>query len=58
MEMLGFKVADVCECFLYFAEGKQFYTLYLYLPEYTYEHETTKTPEAKIKMLKRLDQLF
>ena len=28
MEMLGFKVADVCECFLYFAEGKQFYTLY------------------------------
>ena len=27
MEILGFKVADVCECFLYFCEGKQLYIL-------------------------------
>ena len=27
MEILGFKVADVCECFLYFSEGKQLHIL-------------------------------
>ena len=26
MEILGFKVADVCECFLYFSEGKHILT--------------------------------